>query len=197
MGAELCRNDLPGLGYAPKNDEMGNPMLPKWFTEKGPSNEVFKGNGGGGYGSIGGSQYESSGHRGAHTPGRGGGPRGGGPPLNLYGPGSSPVGPYQKPNDLRNVELNNNDVGVNGNSGGQNVNGNRGGGTNGNGAGSNQGMGMSASAVTANSFDWIETKLLQASARVELESEGAILPNSGEGVAGHGMILASLLDTGA
>jgi hypothetical protein len=28
-GADFCRADYPGLGYAPKNDNDGNPMLPK------------------------------------------------------------------------------------------------------------------------------------------------------------------------
>jgi hypothetical protein len=45
-GAELCKREYPGLTYAPKNDERGNPMLPTWYTEKynlGPR----KGEGGG------------------------------------------------------------------------------------------------------------------------------------------------------
>jgi hypothetical protein len=33
-GADCCRQDYPGLGFAPKNDEMGNPIFPKWWIER-------------------------------------------------------------------------------------------------------------------------------------------------------------------
>jgi hypothetical protein len=47
-GAALCRKEHPGLTYAPKNDEDGNPMLPAWFTEKSNSGNTRGGGGGGG-----------------------------------------------------------------------------------------------------------------------------------------------------
>jgi hypothetical protein len=47
-GAALCRKEHPGLTYAPKNDEDGNPMLPAWFTDKSKGGNTKGGGGGSG-----------------------------------------------------------------------------------------------------------------------------------------------------
>ena len=46
-GAGLCRKEYPGLTYAPKNDDNGNPMLPTWYAEKTGNSSSRSGGGGG------------------------------------------------------------------------------------------------------------------------------------------------------
>ena len=46
-GAGLCRKEYPGLTYAPKNDDNGNPMLPTWYAEKMGNSSSRSGGGGG------------------------------------------------------------------------------------------------------------------------------------------------------